>query len=318
MTAITHHDIDDVWVPQSTFTVGGTPTDPTSLIVRIRNPAGTITTITENTPAAPTLPIVRVSAGVFKHQGIALDTIGHWYVNFKGTGAVAAAEEHEAIVDPSAFSVDFGLSARALVTLAEAKDWLQHANIDTSEDLELVRVVNDVSDRLHEEAGREFKVYGTNPQTRLFDVDIEGVMNRTVSVGDLTSFTTVLVVDKDGTTVETAAAADIVSLPRNRPPWEPIRQLRFTSDVGSLRWEYAVSVAGTWGFPAVPGNIRQACLDAVAATLDRDVEHYRQDLAPGRDEAGAGAIVLSPKPLFLSLPPAVLAVAWGYRDLMVA
>jgi hypothetical protein len=55
MAKITHYDQGDVWMPQATFTVNGTPTDPTTLIVKIKDPAGTITTITENTPAAPTL-----------------------------------------------------------------------------------------------------------------------------------------------------------------------------------------------------------------------------------------------------------------------
>jgi hypothetical protein len=37
---IVHYDVGDLWVPQATFTVSGTPTDPTTLTVRQQDPAG--------------------------------------------------------------------------------------------------------------------------------------------------------------------------------------------------------------------------------------------------------------------------------------
>jgi hypothetical protein len=79
-----------------------------------------------------------------------------------------------------------------------------------------------------------------------------------------------------------------------------------------------VRVTGTWGFPAVPGNVRQAVLEAVVAAMDRDVEHYRTDLGMGPTQEGGGAVLqVTAKPMFLSMPPSVLAVAWKYRDLLV-
>ena len=226
------------------------------------------------------------------------------------------------------------VSARALVTLAEARDWLNLAASNTVEDAELERVIDDISDRFHREARREFKVSGTNPQTRLFEVeplgrrqpiyvdgDYRGDRNRwarTVRVGDLTSFTSVSVIDTDWTTtLESVTLSKVTGHPMVREPWEPIRELEFSSAVTALSAGMRVSVTGSFGFPSVPPSVRQAVLEGIAAAVDRDVEHYRQDMMPtsaGSTAAGTTVYVGGGRQRLLSLPPSVLAVAWDYRD----
>ena len=236
MARVIHYDVNDYWTPQATFTVAGTPTDPTTLIVKVMNPTGTVTTITEGAPAGlspSATPLGRLSAGVYRLTQ-ALDDAGHWQAYFQGTGAAAAAEHHEAVVDPSPFFESGQIGTRALVTLKEAKDWLNQNNIDTDEDLELARVINDVSDRFHVEAQREFKVSGTNPQTRLFPIESTGSVapryidgqymgdfnpqNRRVFVGDMMAApTAVSIIARDWTTtLETVAAGDIYGPGRAR------------------------------------------------------------------------------------------------------
>jgi hypothetical protein len=333
---ITHKDVGDLWTPQATFTVNGTPADPTTLVVKVKNAAGTITTTTENTPAALTpssTPIQRVSAGVFKHAGISLNDAGYWQARFEGTGAVVAAEDYEVIVDPSEFYDAADVGSRALVGLRETKDWLNQQQIQTENDLELVRVINDISDRFHQEAGREFKVVGTNPQTRTFVVEpigrrlpyyVDGDylgdrnrMRRTVQIGDLASLTSASIIDADWTTVlEAVAAGDVTAHPLNRQAWEPITELEFQTDVTALGYGMRVSVTGSWGFPLVPGDVRQAVLDAVAAVMDRDVEHYRQDLGSVGQQGETGTVVVvggRSGSRLIALPPAAQAVAWRYR-----
>lgn len=321
MAKITHYDQGDLWTPQATFTVGGGATDPTTLIVRVKDPGGTNTVVTENTPASLTpssTPIARVSAGIYKHAGIVLNDAGYWFVRFEGSGAAAATEESQAIVDPSEFYESAQLGTRALVGLAETKDWLQQQNITTENDLELARVINDISDRFHYEAGREFKAVGTNPQARLLEVEPIGWRYGIVRVGDLAAVTTVEVLDTDwSTVVATVASTEYALWPLNREAWEPIRRIQFNGTLATtqLRGGYRLRVTGTWGFPAVPGNVRQAVLDAVAATMDRDVEHYRQDLStPPSSDGGTIVMVGGGRQRFVSLPPTSLAVAWSYRD----
>jgi hypothetical protein len=336
---IAHYDIGDIWLPQATFTVGGTPTDPTNLTVRQQDALGVETVLLNNVSVATlnagSTPIAKVSTGVFKaNPGIALTAAGYWFVRFEGTGAAAATEEHQAIVDPSEFTLDGGISTRALVGLAETKDWLQQQNINTDNDLELVGVINDISDRFHYEAAREFKPFSTNPAVRNFDITWTGrtepwyidgqwmgdlrTTNRTIQIGDMASAPTLVrILASDWTTLlETVSAGNIASLPLVRQPWEPIRELQFQSSVTSLQPGMRVEVTGTWGFPAVPGNVRRAVLDSVAASYDRNVEHYSQDVTPaGSAPEGGTTIVMSyGAQRLLALPPSATAVAWSYRD----
>lgn len=318
MARITHYDQGDVWTPQASFTVGGNPTDPTNITVRIKEPDGTVTVLGPVAGGTGGGGITRVSAGVFKTD-IALDDAGYWFARFEGTGTAAATEEHQAVVDPSEFYESAQLGSRALVGMAETKDWLQVQQITTENDLELARVISDISERAHQEAGREFKVAATNPHLRLFDVDALAVNRRQVRIGDLAAAPTLVrILDKDGAAVVTVAAADYTLLPRNREAWEPIQRLHFSEDVTKLLDGYVVEVTGTWGFPSVPGNVRQAVLDAVAATMDRDVEHYSQDLGVQPQEGGNVIVVGGGRQRVLSMPPVSLATLWGYQNQVYA
>lgn len=322
MARITHGDVGDTWTPQATFTVGGTPTDPTTITVKVRNAAGTISTIGPVDGSTGGSGIVRVSAGVF-NTVIPITASGYWAANFTGTGTAAASEDHEFIADPSPFSSDYGLSSRALVSVAETKDWLQSQNINTYEDLDLVRVINDISERAHDEAEREFKTTATNPHARTFQMTNYSLTRHAIHVGDVAAVTLVEILDDDWTTViETVDAADWSLQPMVKKAWEPYRRIEFQRDVTSFRAGMRVRVTGTWGFPSVPGNVRQAVLDGIAAVMDRDVEHYRQDLGGQTQQAGetGGTVILvgGGRQRFVSLPPASLAVLWNYRDPVVA
>lgn len=334
MARIPHRDIGDVWEPQATFSVSGTPTDPTNVTVRYMEPDGTITVLGPVAGGTGGGGITRVSAGVFKIS-VTLDAAGYWFARFEGTGAATAAEDHQLIVDPSLFYDNAGLDDRALVGLAETKDWLQTLNIETAEDLEIVDVINDISDRFHEEAEREFKLMNAtsdpNPQTRIFPVEyvspfeywyidgdlagVRDITSRRVQVGDMSAVTTVEILDTDWTTVlETVAAADYTLHPTVRAAWEPITEIELHSTVTALQPNMRVRVTGDYGFPAVPGNVRRAVLDAVAETLDRDVEHYRQDVgAVPTAEAGNVIVFGRTGARPVSLPPRSMAVARSYR-----
>jgi hypothetical protein len=333
---IPHKTVGSRWISQATFKVAGVDTDPTNLTVRQQDAAGVETVILNNvlvsTLNSASTPIAKTATGVFKaNPGIALTASGYWFLKFEGTGAAETTIQDQVIVDPDEFTLNAGLSTRALVGLAETKDWLQQQNLNVTSDLELVRVINDISDRIHYEAAREFKPYGTNPAVRLFDVLYTGrrdpwyvdgqfmgdlnTRSRTVRVGDMASAPTLVrILDRDWATVlETVTAYS--SLPLVREPWEPIRELQFADTVGVLSAGQRVEVTGAWGFPAVPGNVRQACLDAVAQVMDRDVEHYRQDLAPQLSGGESNVIMIGGgSQRLLSLPPAAMAVAWSYRE----
>jgi len=313
MAKIQHFTVGSVWRPQATFTIGSSASDPTFLTVLQQDPAGVETTISAATTVSAlttaSTPVARLSTGVFQlSPGVTLTGSGYWFMKFAGTGAAQASIQEEIIVDPDEFTSNAGLSDRALVSLAETKDWLQQQNIDVGEDLELVRTINDASDRIIQESGRELKPISTGASTRTFDVYDYGYC---VQVGDLAVLTTasnpVSIIASDWTTViSSISATNITTYPMVRQPWEPVRKIQLNPMVSPmLAPGMRVTVNATWGFPSVPGNIRQAALDAIAYVLDRDVEHWREDLAP---VAGGGVT------LTLSLPPSALEVANAYSE----
>ena len=336
MAKIQHYDIGDLWTPEAIWKVDsdddGVPdavTDPSQIIVRQKTPSGVESVLTTaSSPSSLTsasTPLARMSQGIFKlNPGISLTTSGYWFVRFEGIGAAEAAEEFEAIVDPSEFTGDAGLSDRALVTLSETKDWLNRNQIDTGEDLEIVRAINDISERFHDVAEREFKPFISNPSTRTFVVSQDAANCKKLYIGDLSALSTasdpVTIVASNWTsTIQTVSTANISGHPLVRRAWEPITSLEFGPQVVPLQYGQRVTVTGNWGFPEVPGNVRQAMLEAVGAVLDRDSEHYRQDFAPTptAPEPGTVLVMQQGAQRILALPPAAQAVAESYRHSLV-
>ena len=325
MAQITHYDIGDVWRPQATFTVGGVETDPTAIVYRVQEPDGTITTASVSNPGALTTassPLARSTAGVFVYSR-SLDAAGHWYYRIEGTGSAAGAEDFEAIVDPSPFYDDGGLSTTALVGLGETKDWLGIRQVDTSQDLKIVQRINAASKRIAEVAGREFKPSSAVAAERSFDIywsDMYGIKH----IGDLatlsTASTSATFTNSDTfDVIQTLDLdADVIALPRNRASWQPITSIRFLGSASGYRLGNVLNVTGFWGFPSVPEDVKHAAMDTVAFWLDRDVEHFRQDLGavPGSSEGGQ-TVIIGSSPTVLPLPPEAFSIAKSYRPKLV-
>lgn len=146
--------------------------------------------------------------------------------------------------------------ARDLCALADVQAYLGGEADDEKFEGLLSRLIATASAEVHRDTGREIKVVGSNPQTRTFDLDEYEVCERELDVGDLaTTPAGVTIKRADGELVETVDLADVVVLPRVREEWEPIGTLRFLPGV-TLARGYVVEVAGAWGFPLVPDDVR--------------------------------------------------------------
>ena len=319
---ITHVDIGDRMTPQATFSVAGTPTDPTQIVVKRQDTAGTETTVTTaSSPATLTTastPLARMSAGVFKlSPGISATALGYEFFRFEATGTAESAEDFQYAVDPSEFYANAGLSTRALVSLVEMKEWLNITNVDTSNDLEIVSTINSVSELAHMEAGREFMRTDTTSSAtaRLFPVDQLAYQQGFVQIGDLsTTPTLVRILGVDWTT-SVGTITDYAAWPRIREPWAPITALQWKQSALRPLPGQLIEVTGVWGFPAIPGQLKDAVKDAVAERLDRQVEAYRSDVAPAGAGPGQNVIVFGgSKPSFLPANPRSLSIFRSFRE----
>jgi hypothetical protein len=322
---ITHVDIGDRMTPQATFTVASSPTDPTQIVVKRQDTAGTETTITTasspGTLTTASTPLARMSVGVFKlSPGISATALGYEFFRFEASGTAESAEDFQYNVDPSEFYANAGLSTRALVTLVEMKEWLNVQNVDTANDLEIVSTINSVSELAHNEAEREFMRADTtsSPTIRLFPVDQLAYQNGFVQIGDLSATPTLVRILGVDWTTSVGTITDYATWPRVRQAWEPITALQWKQTALLPQPGQLIEVTGVWGFPAIPTYLKDAVKDAVVERLDRDVEHYRQDLSPAAAGPGQNVIVFgSNKPSFLPVNPRSLSVFRSFKEAQV-
>lgn len=91
------YDKGDVAVLSGAFDdASGTATDPTTIVLKYINPAGTVTTLTYPTG------IVKDATGRY-HYDLTLNASGTWAYRWEGTGAVVAAGEKKLVVRSTAF-----------------------------------------------------------------------------------------------------------------------------------------------------------------------------------------------------------------------
>jgi len=91
-------DIGDQVRSTVTFTLDGVSTDPTTIVRKIKDPAGTETTVT-----VPDASVTKASDGVY-YSDIVATMAGTYYVRWNGTGTVVAAAESSFVVRQSAFT----------------------------------------------------------------------------------------------------------------------------------------------------------------------------------------------------------------------
>lgn len=83
----------------ATFTVASVNTDPTTIKLKIRNPAGLVTTYTYLVDVA----LVRSATGIY-YLDFTLDSAGTWYTRWEGTGTCAAVDETTVTVQQGVFA----------------------------------------------------------------------------------------------------------------------------------------------------------------------------------------------------------------------
>lgn len=261
--------------------------DPATVTLRVEKPDGTIVG-----PWTWPAEVTRESLGLFFREHT-LDAAGIWTAEWITTGAPTTALYERVVAQESLLTgePDVVLSSRALVSLEAA---LGYCGIDADQiglyD-EVTRAINSVSRAAHKTASREFKPTNPASHARSFQIPVRGYMAtrvpRELRVGDLASPPTEVSIAKplgSSTTLTAEQLALVVSLPRVRQEWQPIRRLRLweaaTYDQGDV-----VTVTGTWGFPAVPDDVVTACLMQIQYWMNRDHSKWSETFAQNETAA---------------------------------
>jgi hypothetical protein len=275
---------DEFATLQNVFKVSGVPTDATTVTLTVTDPTGTT-----STPS-----VTHVSTGTYS-ANVACTTDGIWSYKWDGTGAASDIAEGTWTVGPSALNQNY-------CTVEELKSRL--GITDTADDFELGLAAAGASRSIDEITGRYFW-RGTDTRTYV----PESITRQPLD--DLVSVTT-LKVDRDGDGVfeETWTQGTDYALevaPGKYNPAAKGEQWPYTAAVvitgGKLfpyvwMWSHLdrIQVAGTFGWPAVPLNVKNAALIAAA-------DLFRLKDAPfgvaGFGEFGAVKITANPRVMSL-------------------
>lgn len=80
------YDIGDLIVLSVAFAVEGTPTDPTTIVCRVKSPSA-VQTLTYGIDSG----LIRDDVGAY-HVDVSVTTWGTWWYRWEGTGAAEGAE----------------------------------------------------------------------------------------------------------------------------------------------------------------------------------------------------------------------------------
>jgi hypothetical protein len=261
MTAtVFYNDVNEIATLGNTFKVGTTPTDPTTIVLTVTDPARVVTTY--NWPGGPNT-LTHGTAGVFS-QNVPCSSVidGIWTYAWSGTGSASDAVEGTWTVtriDQTTYASVEELKSRLGIT-------------DTQDDFELILATQAASRSIDEICGRYFW-RGTDTRTYV----PESLWRQ--STDDLVTVTT-LKVDQDGDGVyeQTWIAGTDYAL--------EVAPGRYNTGSKGELWPYtgfvainsgkllpfiwpwrhldAVQITGTFGWPAVPLAVKQAALISAA------------------------------------------------------
>lgn len=212
-----------------------------------------------------------------------------WYEVTYSSGKVQETPSFQVVVeDPQAVS-------QGLCELSDVTAYARGYRSDDATDALLQRMILAKTRDIERETRREFRAISPAVNPRKFDIGQVEVRARLVWIGDLsTAPSLVRLIDTDqATIVETIASADYVVMPRVRHPSEPIRRLSFppnSPNAADLSDGRVLEVTGTWGFPSIPDDIREACAALVVADYVTNPSLAGTAFAEALAEVSAGAL----------------------------
>lgn len=184
--------------------------------------------------------------------------------------------------------------ARELCVLADVTSYAPGYVTDATTDALLNRLITAESRTWHEDTGREFSAIAPAVNTRRFDLGSYREESRKVRIGDASTVSTVKIIAADQTTeVATVSSANYVLLERVREEWQPITALWFppsSPSPATFVWDNVLEVTGTWGFPAIPADVKEGVAAMVIFRYMNDVTTAGTRFAEALAELNLGAL----------------------------
>lgn len=226
------------------------------------------------------------SSGIYRATLTAPELAGQFWVVFdNGSGVYSEPEQLVVTSDALALPAPGG---RDLCTIADVKRYIPGYVENDDTEATLQALVTAESRSIHGQTSREFvAIAGANP--RIFDLPAATCVRRRLRIGDAAQVTSLELFDVDGSTSLGVVDASLYVLePRIREEWEPHRLIAFPHRPGSvgpvqLAPGRSLHVTGTWGFPEIPPDIREACAKLVVVRYFADTAQAGTDLSDAID-----------------------------------
>lgn len=260
-------DVNELTTLSNTFSVSGTPTDPTTVTLTVTSPTNVVTSYTWPSPAT----LTHGTAGVFSTT-VASGEAGTWQYMWVGTGTASD-------VTVGTWEVYETSLGHLYITAEALKSRLRNTGT-TADDTEVYEACVAASRAIESECDRTF--WRTTSQARTFEPQGSSRL-KLGDFNDLVSITTLKTdASGDGVYETTWTASDYQLLPLNpqaAPETRPYTEIRavgsytFPSPSSGARRDL-IEITGVWGWPAVPWAIKQAARVLAADTYALKGERF--------------------------------------------